>query len=95
MAQRFPSVSDLKMADLYLTVNFMYTFATLIEFAVVSYQPHQSSEDKSNKEAKKKKKKQKKNCLKCIFGNTEQDVSIRPNSFINYFLEVGSKYPFG
>ena len=39
MASRFPSVSDLKMADLYLTVNFIYTFATLIEFAIVSYNP--------------------------------------------------------
>ncbi|XP_063721431.1 gamma-aminobutyric acid receptor subunit delta-like [Symsagittifera roscoffensis] len=46
MASRFPSVSDLKMADLYLTVNFIYTFATLIEFAIVSYNP----EDKRPKQ---------------------------------------------
>ena len=44
MASRFPSVSDLKMADLYLTVNFIYTFATLIEFAVVSYKPSDSED---------------------------------------------------
>ena len=47
MASRFPSVSDLKMADLYLTVNFIYTFATLIEFAVVSYKPS-DPEDNNN-----------------------------------------------
>ncbi|XP_075263357.1 glycine receptor subunit alpha-4-like [Convolutriloba macropyga] len=43
MAGRFPSVSDLKMADLYLTINFIYTFATLIEFAIVSYKPEDES----------------------------------------------------
>ena len=35
---RFPGIADLKMADLYLIVNFFYVFASLIEFAVVSYQ---------------------------------------------------------
>ena len=48
MASRFPSVSDLKMADLYLTVNFIYTFGTLVEFAIVSYNP----EEKRNRQQK-------------------------------------------
>ena len=46
MAGRFPSVSDLKMADLYLTINFIYTFATLIEFAIVSYKPEDENTEK-------------------------------------------------
>ncbi|XP_063729203.1 glycine receptor subunit alpha-4-like isoform X2 [Symsagittifera roscoffensis] len=36
---RFPGVADLKMGDLYLIINFFYVFATLVEFALVSYQP--------------------------------------------------------
>ncbi|XP_075253148.1 glycine receptor subunit alphaZ1-like [Convolutriloba macropyga] len=36
---RFPGVADLKMGDLYLIVNFFYVFATLVEFALVSYKP--------------------------------------------------------
>ena len=35
---RFPGIADLKMADLYLIVNFFFVFASLIEFAVVSYE---------------------------------------------------------
>ena len=35
----FPGVADLKMGDLYLIVNFFYVFATLVEFALVSYRP--------------------------------------------------------
>ncbi|XP_075248927.1 glycine receptor subunit alpha-1-like [Convolutriloba macropyga] len=75
MAQRFPSVSDLKMADLYLTVNFMYTFATLIEFAVVSYQPQEKKDAK-------KKKKQKKNCFKSLLSSKDDESSFsRQNKF--------------
>ena len=36
---RFPGIADLKMADLYLIVNFFFVFASLIEFALVSYEP--------------------------------------------------------
>ncbi|XP_063728317.1 gamma-aminobutyric acid receptor subunit rho-2-like isoform X2 [Symsagittifera roscoffensis] len=35
----FPGVADVKMGDLYLIVNFFYVFLTLVEFAIVSYQP--------------------------------------------------------
>ncbi len=34
----FPGIADMKMADLYLIINFFYVFASLIEFALVSYQ---------------------------------------------------------
>ena len=36
---RFPGIADLKMADLYLIINFFFVFAGLIEFAMVSYEP--------------------------------------------------------
>ncbi|XP_075260079.1 glycine receptor subunit alpha-2-like isoform X2 [Convolutriloba macropyga] len=38
-ANQFPGIADLKMGDMYLIVNFFYVFASLIEFALVSYQP--------------------------------------------------------
>ena len=36
---RFPGIADLKVADLYLIINFFFVFASLIEFALVSYEP--------------------------------------------------------
>ena len=46
LSERFPGIADLKMADLYLIVNFFYVFASLIEFAVVSYQPPEKAHPK-------------------------------------------------
>ena len=37
LAERFQSGSDIRLADIYLIINFCFTFSTLIEFAVVSY----------------------------------------------------------
>ena len=36
---RLPGIADLKVADLYLIINFFFVFASLIEFALVSYEP--------------------------------------------------------
>ncbi|XP_075261886.1 glycine receptor subunit alpha-2-like [Convolutriloba macropyga] len=46
-ANQFPGIADLKLVDLYLIVNFFYVFASLIEFALVSYEPPVKSIGKS------------------------------------------------
>ena len=37
LAAKFPSGNDIRLADVYLIINFFFTFSTLIEFAIVSY----------------------------------------------------------
>ncbi len=84
MAGRFPSVSDLKMADLYLTINFIYTFATLIEFAIVSYKPESNSTNTTTARRRKSAMEEnQKSRAKSVDFNTSPITFVTSHSFTN------------
>ena len=82
---RFPGIADLKVADLYLIINFFFVFASLIEFALVSYEPPVKTMAKSWLQSTREKLKQKPNTTPKA--NADSDANSRRKSLHNLLLE--------